>query len=253
MLDEAVACYQRSINCRPNYAEAHNNLGISLREQGRLAEALAAYRRRIGLRPHLRRRAQQPALRPDLLSRPRAPRPSSRDHRIWSRRHAEPVGRSIQPHTNNRDPHRRLRVAYVSPDFRDHAESFFTVPLLSAHDHQNFEIFCYADVNRPDEVTDRIRSCVDVSHRAVGLNDVQVARLIREDHIDILVDLTHAHGSEPPPRIRPQAELPSRSAGSPNQGTTGISTIDYRLTDPFHRSARTATNTITSEESSPPT
>src|SRR5947207_2399070 len=99
------------------------------------------------------------------------------EHRLWSRRYAEPLARPIQPHPNDRSPHRRLRIGYVSPDFRDHAESFFTAPLLSAHDHHHFEIFCYADGARPDGITARLRSFADVWRDIAGLTDEQVARL----------------------------------------------------------------------------
>ena len=167
VLDEAVASYQRSLNCRPDYAEAHNNLGISFKEQGRLADALASYRRAIDLDPTFAA-AHSNLLYALVFSPDHEPRAILEEHRLWSRRHAEPVGASIEPHTNDRNPDRRLRVGYVSPDFREHAESFFTVPLLSAHDRKNFEIFCYADLNRPDSMTATIRSCATSGARRWG-------------------------------------------------------------------------------------
>ncbi len=231
VLDEAVESYLRSLNCRPDYAEAHNNLGISFREQGRLADALASYRRAIDLDPTFAA-AHSNLLYALIFSPDHEPRAILEEHRLWSRRHAEPVGASIEPHTNNRNPDRRLRVGYVSPDFREHAESFFTVPLLSAHDHQNFEIFCYADVNRPDGITARIRSCADVWRETVGLNDVQIARLVREDHIDILVDLT-MHMGQNRLLVFARKPAPLQVCWLAYQGTTGLSSIDYRLTDHY--------------------
>jgi predicted O-linked N-acetylglucosamine transferase (SPINDLY family) len=229
VLDEAVASYQRSLDCRPDYAEAYNNLGISLREQGRLIDALASYRRAIDLDPTFAA-AHSNLLYALIFSPDHDSRSILEEHRLWSRCHAQPVGATIQPHTNNRNPGRRLRVGYVSPDFREHAESFFTIPLLSAHDHQNFQVFCYADVNRPDGITARIRSCADVWRETVGLNDEQLARLVREDRIDILVDLT-MHMGQNRLLVFARKPAPVQVCWLAYQGTTGLATIDYRLTD----------------------
>jgi predicted O-linked N-acetylglucosamine transferase (SPINDLY family) len=230
-LDEAIASYQRSLTCRPDYAEAHNNLGITFREQGRLADALASYRRAIDLDPTFAA-AHSNLLYALIFSPDHEPWAILEEHRFWSRRHAEPLASSIQPHDNNRNPDRRLRVGYVSPDFREHAEAFFTVPLLSAHDHQNFEVFCYADVTRPDAITATIRSFAAVWRETAGLNDVQLARVVREDQIDILIDLTMHMGQN---RLLAFARKPApvQVCWLAYQGTTGLSTIDYRLTDRY--------------------
>jgi predicted O-linked N-acetylglucosamine transferase (SPINDLY family) len=228
-LDEAVASYQRSLCFRPAYAEAHNNLGIALREQGRLADALAAYRRAIDLDPTFAA-AHSNLLYALVFSPDHEQRTIREEHRLWSRRHAEPLGASIQRHTNNRNPDRRLRVCYVSPDFREHAESFFTIPLLSAHDHQEFEIFCYADVNRPDSITATIRSYADVWRETVGLSDAQIAGVVRQDQIDILVDLT-MHMGQNRLLVFARKPAPVQVCWLAYQGTTGLRTIDYRLTD----------------------
>ena len=63
-----------------------------------------------------------------------------------------------KPHANNPDPHRRLKIGYVSPDLREHPVGRFLLPLLQNHDHTRFEIICYADVRRPDAVTERLRA-----------------------------------------------------------------------------------------------
>src|SRR5262249_57905581 len=86
-------------------------------------------------------------------------------------------------------PERRLRIGYVSPDFRAHASSSFTIPLLANHDRRLCEVFCYANVVRPDALTEWLRGHADVWRSTVGLSDQQVADLVRSDRIDILVDL----------------------------------------------------------------
>ncbi|MGA2442648.1 MAG: hypothetical protein ABSH08_16970, partial [Tepidisphaeraceae bacterium] len=154
------------------------------------------------------------------------------ENRRWNQQHAEPLKKLIQPHANNRDADRRLRIGYVSPDFRDHCQSFFTIPLLSNHDREGFEIFCYADVGRPDAVTERIRGCAQVWRSIPGMTDAEVTRKIREDRIDILVDLT-MHMANGRPLIFARKPAPVQVAWLAYPGTTGLSAMDYRLTDPY--------------------
>src|SRR5207237_467647 len=108
----------------------------------------------------------------------------------WKRRHADPLRALVRPWANERSPDRRLRIGYVSPHFHDHCVSLFTLPLLTHHDRAGFEIFCYANVAAPDHLTERLRGCVDAWRDITMLNDEQAAELIRQDRIDILVDLS---------------------------------------------------------------
>ena len=141
-------------------------------------------------------------------------------------------GKFIQPHPNDRSPDRRLRVGYVSPNFGNHPVGRFLLPLLESHDRTSFETFCYASVDIPDAMTDRCRTHADVWRDVHQLSDEQLANTIRQDQIDILVDLTMHMGNN---RLLVFARKPA-----PVQvtylaycGTTGLSTMDYRLTDPY--------------------
>jgi predicted O-linked N-acetylglucosamine transferase (SPINDLY family) len=229
-LDAAVACYQKAVQLKPDHAEAHNNLGSALKDQANLDGAIACFRQAVQRKPDYA--AAYSNLLYTLVFCPGYDAQAIlEEHRLWSRRYAEPLARLIEPHSNEPDPGRRLRIGYVSPDFRDHAESFFTLPLLSAHDHHHFEIFCYADVRRPDGITARLRSFADCWRQIAGLTDLQVAQLVRQDRIDILVDLTmHMAGNRLLAFARKPAPL--QVSWLAYQGTTGLSTIDYRLTDP---------------------
>jgi predicted O-linked N-acetylglucosamine transferase (SPINDLY family) len=139
----------------------------------------------------------------------------------------------IQSHGNSRDPERRLRIGYISPDFRHHATAVGgTFSLLANHDHREFEVYCYSGVLHPDAVTERLRGHADAWRETAGLSHQRLADLVREDRIDILVDLTmHMAGSRLPVFARKPA--PIQVAWQAYPGTTGVSTIDYRLTDPF--------------------
>jgi len=257
-LPEAIASGGEAVRLRPASAEAHNNLGDALRAEGRVEQAQACFWEALRLNPHLAqpylnlsgtlkdqgrleeavqmwRRATE--LQPDygpfhLLHYDPLWEPEEifREHVRWAERHAAPLGAAVAPHTNDRDPERRLRVGYVSPDFRGHSVAFFSEPLLAAHDRRNFEIYCYADVRIADAVTERIRRLPVQWRDLHGVADADVAELIRRDEIDILVDLAgHTTGNRLMVFARKPAPVQVTYLGYPD--TTGLRTIDYRLTD----------------------
>jgi len=131
---------------------------------------------------------------------------------------------------NTREPGRRLRIGFVSPDFRIHSCAYFLLPLLSNLDRAAFEIVCYAEVARPDEVTERFRQLADLWRDTVGMSDRELTLQIAADGIDILLDLAgHTEGNRLPVfGLRP-AQVQMSWLGYPN--TTGLRTMDYRITD----------------------
>ena len=230
-LDQALACFRRALELKPDYADAHYNLGVLLKDCGRAEEAVACYRRALQLRPDF------VACHGNLVYLLHfCPGYDAQaiyeEHCRWNQCHAAPLERLARPHGNERSPERRLRVGYVSPDFRVHCQSLFTVPLFSSHDHRQFEIFCYSDVDRPDHVTARLRGYADTWREISGRSDEQLAELIRDDQIDILVDLTmHMAGNRLLVFARKPAPVQVSWLAYP--ATTGLTAIDYRLTDPY--------------------
>src|SRR4029079_17808174 len=109
-------------------------------------------------------------------------------HTRWGRGHADPLP-PVARAAIDRTPSRRLRIGYVSAYFREHAISVFTKPLLAAHEHQAFEVFCYSDVRQPDAVTRRFRAAADRWVDTATLSDAALAERIAADQVDILVDL----------------------------------------------------------------
>lgn len=211
-------------------ADLHNNLGTALKDQGLVNEAVVRFRLAIASGP-----AQVTAYSNLLYSLYFCEGYDAlaiyEEHRRFDEQLARPLARSIQPHANDRNPNRRLRIGYVSPDFCYHCQSLFTLPLLSAHDQQQFEIFCYSDVPRPDAMTPRLRLHAKAWRDIRDLSDHQAAALIRQDQIDILVDLTMhtAHGR---PLLFARKPAPVQVCWLAYPGTTGLSAMDYRLTDP---------------------
>jgi predicted O-linked N-acetylglucosamine transferase (SPINDLY family) len=227
-LDEAIAAHRAAIRLRPGNAEAHYNLGNVLKDVGQIDGAVAAFRRAAELKPNFAQARSN--LIYALQFDPACDASELREEcRRWDRELAGP--RSDRAYSNDRNSQRRLRVGYVSPDFREHCQSLFTIPLLSNHDRQKFEVFCYSYVVRPDTVTDRIRGLADGWRQIEGITDLEAAGLIRRDKIDILVDLTmHMAGGRL--GIFAQEPAPVQAAWLAYPGTTGLEAMDYRITDP---------------------
>ena len=127
---------------------------------------------------------------------------------------------------------RLLRIGYVSSDFRHHAVSHFIEPVLAAHDKNKFQLFAYYHHTVVDDMTKRIQSHVSHWRSLVGKSDADIAAMIRADGIDILIDLAgHTATNRLPMFARKPAPLQVTWLGYPN--TTGLSTMDYRVTDSF--------------------
>jgi protein O-GlcNAc transferase len=227
--DEAIAAYRRALELKPEFPEAHNTLGGALKDRGELDEAIAALRNALQLNPGC------PWVHSGLIStlyyHPRHDaRTIAEEHVRWNRRFSDPLKPLLQPHANDRNPGRRLRVGYVSSDFRDHPVGRFILPLFERHDHERFEILCYSGTARPDAVADRLRALASHWRNTVGVSDARLAEMIRGDQVDILVDLSlHTAGNRLPVFAWQPAPVQVAWLGSP--GSTGLRGIDYRLTD----------------------
>ena len=229
--DEAIAAFCRAIAIKPDFAEAHSNLGNAFKDTGRLDEAIASYRKAIALKPEATDLDSNLLLALNYQS-DFDPAAIAEEHRRWNRLHAEPLRQFILPHPNDRNPDRRLRIGYVSPDFREHPVASFFESLLLSHNPDQAEVFCYANLARADAVTARLQGLVPHWRSVASMTDEQIADLIRKDRIDILVDLAgHTASNRLMVFARKPAPVQVTWLGYPN--TTGLKTIDYRLTDAF--------------------
>ena len=229
-LDEAVAHYRQALAVQPDYADAYNNLGIVLRDQGKHEEATACYRQALAIRPDYV--VANSNLLFDMSYASDDAEQTGHEYRKWNDRHARHLGIQGTAHANNRNPSRRLRVGYVSADFLKHSISYFMEPLLSAHDHGNVEVFCYSNARHSDATTARLQKLADVWRHIAGMTDGAVADLIVADAIDILVDLSgHTAGNRLLVFARKPAPVQVTYLGY--GATTGLSTVDYRLTDEY--------------------
>jgi predicted O-linked N-acetylglucosamine transferase (SPINDLY family) len=180
-------------------------------EQGKIEEAVAACRQAVKLRPDLGEARSNLAFSLNFVDHISAGEVFE-THREWDIRHGRPMPDSV--YTNDRSIGRRLKIGYVSADFRLHSVAYFLEPLLRSHDRGRLEVFCYSDVSAPDTAT---------AHDAL-------ADRIRNDGIDILVDLAgHTSKNRLPVFARKPAPVQVTWLGYPN--TTGLDAMDYRLVD----------------------
>jgi protein O-GlcNAc transferase len=227
---EAEAHLLEALAVDPDHSVTHNNLGNVLKDQGRLDDGIASYRRALASDPD--NVVAHSNLAYGLTFQAEHPQQLLDECLRWSAQHETRYLDTHQPHANDATPSRRLRIGYVSPDFRDHCQTLFTLPLLSHHDHERFEIFCYASVTRPDDLMRRVATHADVWRDVRELDDARLAQLIRDDRIDILIDLT-MHMADGRPLLFARRPAPVQIAWLAYPGTTGMRAIDYRLTDPW--------------------
>jgi predicted O-linked N-acetylglucosamine transferase (SPINDLY family) len=227
-LDEAASTLQQALYWNPNFLPAHTNLGLVRLAQGKLDEATRSLQEALRLHPDFM--AAHSNLLLVLNYDPKiGPRDLLEAHRNWERRHAQVTPMGPAP-DHDRNPDRRLRIGYVSPNFSKHPVAAFIEPILTNHDPEQVETIGYAEMPVPDQVTERLKHLASGWCPTFGMTDEQVAQRIRADRIDILVDLAGHAGSS---RLRVFAYKPAplqvTYLGYPN--TTGLSAIDYQLTD----------------------
>lgn len=256
--DEAVAFYHRAIRIRPDHPEAYYNLGVAMKEKGKIDAAIAAYERAIALRPHhaeaitnLGNAFRDTGLLDGGIAcyrRTLAIKPD--DHATWSNLlyavyfhpdydakrifelHAEWGRRFAKSEASSKseNPTSKLRIGFVSPDFREHCQSFFTIPLLENLDREKFHLVAYSNWPRPDAYTNRIRGLFDEWREIAALRDDAAAQRVRDDRIDILIDLTvHMARNRLPLFAMKPAPVQATWLGYP--GSTGLAAVDWRITD----------------------
>jgi protein O-GlcNAc transferase len=244
--DDAITCFRKALFYNPNLADVYINLGNVLRDIGQLAEAISSYRQAVSLRP------QYVEAHNNLLMAYQFVPSMSKQEVFDAHKHfGEQFEAILKPHwpvhSNNRDPNRRLKVGYVSGDFRWHPVAFFIEPVLAHHDKIQFEIYCYANSAISDTVTERLMAEADHWLTCHSMSDEQLAQRIRADGIDILVDLSgHTAYNRLSVFARKPAPIQITYLGYP--GTTGLSAMDYRLTDSYSESPESDANQYCTEE-----
>ena len=229
-LDGAVAACRKALELKPDYAKAHNNLGNVLKDQGKLDEAVASYHKALELKPDYT--VAHSNLLFSLHYQPMCDRKAIfAEHRKWNAKYAAPLAPKTVFHANLPTPEKPLRLGLVSPTFRRHPVGYMIVSALEAHDKSAFEIYCYSGGVQGDDLTNRIRGAAQTWRSIVGMSDEGVAALIRDDAIDILVDLSgHSQGNRLLVFARKPAPVQVKWVGG-QFNTTGIDAMDYFISD----------------------
>lgn len=228
-LGVAEQCLRNAIELDRDSPELHYNLGLLLHNVGEIDGAESCYLRALELNPHFQA-AHSSYLSLCDFSLAISKSEALRRHRDWAGRYANTRLLEAQSHDNSRDPSRRLRLGYISSDFRDHVVGRFIGPVLENHDSNRFEIFCYSASPVADGMTGRLSGLVPNWQRVDSMADLELTKRIREDGIDILVDLSgHSAGN----RLLALASKPApvQLTWMGYLGTSGMAAMDYKCTD----------------------
>jgi predicted O-linked N-acetylglucosamine transferase (SPINDLY family) len=226
---EAIRILEGGLATTTASPDALTHLGLAHEQLGAMDGAVACYRQALALAPTSARIHSM--LLHALTMHPGVSREETfRQHLDFGRVFGGKAGDVAYPNSRARD--RPLRIGYVSADFWQHAVACFIEPVLRHHDRSGFSVFCYANVGEGDATTARLRE-LDLHWRPIlGLSDQDLLRLIRDDAIDILIDLSgHTGGNRLPVFAHRPAPVQVTWIGYPN--TTGLKEIDYRLVNGF--------------------
>ena len=232
-IDDAVASYRRALEIRPDFAIAHTNLGNALNDLGRLDQALISYRLALDCQPGNAYAYSNLLFACNYLSDQPATTLLSE-----ARRFGEMVARRARPYSewlNLPDPGRCLRIGVVSGDLYGHPVGYFVEGVLAAlasNARGRLEFIAYPTDFRADALTERIKASCHGWHSAVGLSDERLAQRIREDGIDILIDLSGHTGNNRLPMFA-WKPAPVQVSWLGYFATTGVAAIDYLIADPW--------------------
>lgn len=226
---EAEKCYLQCLQLKPDCLDSKRQLGKVYQSQGKSEQAIRCYRDVLTKEPD--NYAAHTYL---LFAMSTVPdydvKTQQAERRAWAEKHADKYLNTIQAYSNTPDPERRLRIGYVSGDFRIHAVASIIAPAIRCFDSEQFDVVCYSSVQRDDIVTSIFKQSATFWRSTLGLSDDEVAAQIREDQIDILVDLS---GFTSDCRLLLFARKPAPiqiSAWGDGTGT-GLKTMDYIFND----------------------
>ena len=229
--DEAEECCRTGLRADAAHPALRHTLATVMFEQGRVEEAIAAIREALALQPD-NAAVHSELLRMLSFSDARDPAEVFREHRAWAAQHARALEDAAPAHRNNPDPARRLLVGFVSPYLHKHAVTFFLESVIEHHDPAEVGIFLYADVAQRDDYSARLTRYGATWRNTLDLDHAQLAQLVRDDAIDILVDLSgHTANNRLLAFARKPAPIRVNWLGFPS--TTGLPSMNYRITDDY--------------------
>ncbi|MDH0685277.1 methyltransferase domain-containing protein [Achromobacter animicus] len=226
---ESIFHYQRAIELDPTALDSVANYGVVLAEMGDFEGAERQYRKVVDHTPN---DPQVWGSRFFALNYfpDRRPEQIFEVYREYDRIFGEPARKHWLSLNNDRNPNRKLRIGYVSPDFRHHPVTLFLEPLMAHHDKAAFEVYAYSYLEAEDEMTEAFKGYADHWVRTNGMSDDVLMRRIRADKIDILIDLA-GHTGNNRLAVFNRKPAPVQVTWLGFGCTTGLSAIDYILSD----------------------
>jgi protein O-GlcNAc transferase len=225
--DEARECYYRALAIRPQYADALNNLGNVLEELGRLREAEDCYRRALVIQPDCARYRSN--LLFGLLYNAVTSASYLDEAVTYGRIAAANVSQRYSAWLCPMQP-RRLRVGLVSGDLRRHVVGLFLDGVLASIDRARIDFLAYSTTAEEDELTARLRPCFSAWRPLFGIDDEAAARLIHEDGLHVLIDLS-GHTARNRLPVFAWKPAPVQASWLGYFATTGVAEIDWFLAD----------------------
>ncbi|NNE06227.1 MAG: tetratricopeptide repeat protein [Xanthomonadales bacterium] len=226
-LGEAGAIARQLLSQYKDSALAYMLEGYIAVQQARIAEGLDAYRKACAIAPQDIDAIGNlcfSSLYADFMS---AAEVTELHHEMSGRFSGLATGCTIAERQSRQG---RIRVGYLSPDFRAHPVGYFMEPILANHDRHAFEIFAYANVARLDETGQTLAGYCDHFRMCAGLDDETLLNTMREDRLDVLVDLAgYTSNNRVSVVARRGAPVQAIYLGYP--GTTGLEQVDFCLGD----------------------
>ncbi|MBF0332223.1 MAG: tetratricopeptide repeat protein [Alphaproteobacteria bacterium] len=220
---------ERAAKVKPDMLELHVNVADTYKDHGLIQESVPHYARAFAIGPE-HAEAHSNLLLALNYQTGRGGFESLRAHHFWAQQHADKLTPADPAHDNAPDPDRVLRLGLISGDLRRHSVAYFLEPLFAHLDRGEFELHCYTNSNITDEYTQRFRDGATRWRDVVGMGKEDLARLVRDDGIDMLLDVSgHTGGNRLTTLALKPAPVQVTWLGYPN--TTGMKAIDYRLTD----------------------
>ncbi len=229
-LEKAIAMSRRVMEIYPEDLRGKVNLAGCLSETGNPKQAMDIYDGISG------RDVSQMAMASNVLFEMNYLPELSREevflrHLDWAAKYEAPLLLPAQFDNRNRDPHRRLKVGYVSADLCAHPVGFLLGDVLRRHDKAQFEFHCFSAGLKKDATTSQIAAAVDTWSEVAFETPQELATRIREAQVDVLVDLSGHTGNH---RLQTFAlhPAPVQATWIGYFNTTGMSCMDYFITDP---------------------
>jgi protein O-GlcNAc transferase len=227
-ITEAIEYQQKALDANPENTELMCNLGMYLFYTDKKKQGLEILKQAVEKAPTSARVRSRYLFYLHYQSEPDR-KMIFAEHKKWGQIHCDKNIGEKRFH-NTVKPGRKLRIGYISPNFAIHSVAYFFEPILDNHNHKKVEVFGYGNVRSPDMFTERLKDKFDHYRNIFALDTDQVVAMIERDKIDILIDLAgHTDGNSLLVLAKKPAPIQATYLGYPN--TTGLSTIDYRITD----------------------